>query len=178
MSRKELCHLSDEVLFQHYKDTRNPSVFRLLYDRHKDSLYRYCLQMAPSSTTPLLQQLWRGLLENPPELHGRRLKNWLFIHINKRLKQEYFSNLKVAEEEVQSHNRVLFAIQKLPTQLRNVLLLHMECKLPLVTVADIERLSLHKCRSLYYQARAMLEEYIDGAERKPWQVEVIEESSR
>ncbi|WP_444915924.1 RNA polymerase sigma factor [Microbulbifer sp. TRSA007] len=175
MSLKELRQLSDEALFQYYKESRKPAVFRQLYGRHKDSLYRYCMQMAPSSTTLLLQKLWRGLLENPPELHGRLLKSWLYIQVNKLLKLEEFSSSKKSAQESPQQNRILAAIQNLPSQLRNVLLLHMECKLPLATVADIEQLSLNKCRTLYHRARTALDEAIYGSERRPWQVEVIEE---
>ncbi|AWF80501.1 hypothetical protein BTJ40_06580 [Microbulbifer sp. A4B17] len=175
MSRKELRHLSDEALFQYYKESRKPTVFRLLYSRHKDSLYRYCIQMAPSSTTLLLQKLWRGILENPPELHGRMLKSWLFIQVNKLLRHEEFNSSKTHAQEPPQQNRILAAIQKLPSQLRNVLLLHIECKLPLATVADIEQLSLNKCRTLYHRARSSLDDAIYGSERKPWQVEIIEE---
>ncbi|MCO1335587.1 hypothetical protein MO867_14705 [Microbulbifer sp. OS29] len=175
MSRKALRHLSDEALYKHYKDTRNPAVFRLLYCRHKDSLYRYSMQMAPSAAAPLLQKLWRGLLKNPPELHGRILKSWLFITINKLLKHEFSYTVKETAEGGSRQHRVLSAIQKLPPQLRNILLLHMECKLPLATVADIERLSLNTCRDMYHNARSKLNDDIYGSERKPWQVEVIEE---
>ncbi|GAB2896288.1 RNA polymerase sigma factor [Microbulbifer echini] len=175
MSRKAFQHYSDESLLEHYRETRSLAVFRPLYARHKDALYRYCVQMASTSTTQLLQTLWQNVLEDPPQLHGRLFRNWLFIQVNKALR-EYSSPIgQTSSQMMPEQNKVIAAIQKLPLLQRNVLLLHMECKLSLATVADIEKMSLKKCREYYQLARQQVETLIYGSEAKPWQVEAIKE---
>ncbi|WP_444921477.1 RNA polymerase sigma factor [Microbulbifer sp. CnH-101-G] len=173
MSRKVFQHYSDEKLLDHYRETRRLAAFEPLYNRHKDALYRYCIQMAPNSTTQLLQALWQSILENPPQLHGRLFKNWLFIQINKSLQKQTVSSPQ--PQILEGENKVIAAIQKLPKLQRNVLLLHMECKLSLAAVADIERISLKKCREYYQLARQQIETLIYGSQAQPWQVEAIKE---
>ncbi|USD22758.1 RNA polymerase sigma factor [Microbulbifer variabilis] len=173
MSRKAFQQFSDEKLLEHYREKRSLAVFEPLYNRHKDALYRYCVQMAPSSTTQLLQALWENILQNPPQLHGRLFRNWLFIQVNKALREHVDSTTQ--SEALTSESKVVAAIQKLPKLQRNVLLLHMECKLSLASVADIERISLKKCREYYQLARQQIETLIYGSQAKPWQVEAIKE---
>ncbi|WP_299948357.1 sigma factor-like helix-turn-helix DNA-binding protein [uncultured Microbulbifer sp.] len=175
MSRKAFQHLSDEALLKHYRETRKPAVFHLLYARHKDALYRYCVQLAPVSTEQLLRSLWQEILERPPQLDRQLLRNWLFIQVNKLLSKQ-----ACRSREVQTHHRtqqrtVLSTIQKLPAKQRNVLLLFVECRLSLAAIADIERISLKTCRELYHSAREAVETQIYGTRRKPWQIQAIEE---
>lgn len=175
MSRKAFRHLSDEALLKHYRETRKPAVFHLLYARHKDALYRYCVQLAPASTEQLLGDLWQDILERPPQLDRQLLRNWLFIQVNILLSKQANRSC-----EAQTYNRnhqgtVLSTIQKLPAKQRNVLLLYVECRLSLATIADIERISLKTCRELYHSAREAVETQIYGTHRKPWQVQTIEE---
>jgi len=175
LPRKAFIHLSDEALLDHYKETRKTAVFQQLYTRHKDALYRYSMQMAPTSSAQLLQKLWQKVLENPPQLHGRLFRNWLFIQINKALREHSARGENAQSQANSKQSAVLNAIQKLPSLQRNILLLHMECKLSLATVADIEQLSLKKCREYYHLAREQIEALIYGSHPKPWQVEAIEE---
>ncbi|WP_226645851.1 RNA polymerase sigma factor [Microbulbifer variabilis] len=173
MSRKAFQHYSDERLLDHYRESRRLAAFEPLYNRHKDALYRYCIQMAPTSTTQLLQTLWQRVMENPPELHGRLFRNWLFIQINKSLQEQTGNTTQ--PQILAGENKVIEAIQKLPKLQRNVLLLHIECKLSLAAVADIERISLKKCREYYQLARQQIETLIYGSQAQPWQVEAIKE---
>ncbi|GAA5444386.1 hypothetical protein Misp06_02572 [Microbulbifer sp. NBRC 101763] len=175
MSRKAFQHLTDEALLDHYKETRKTVVFHQLYTRHKDALYRYSIQMAPASSAKILQELWQKILENPPQLHGRLFRNWLFIQINKALREQQALNEHKSTAVDYRKSAVLVAIQKLPSLQRNILLLHMECKLSLATVADIEQISLKKCREYYHRAKEQIETLVYGVQPKPWQVEVIEE---
>ncbi|GAA5525637.1 hypothetical protein Maes01_02209 [Microbulbifer aestuariivivens] len=182
MNRNAFQHLSDEALLDHYHSTRNLRAFRQLYQRHKDSLYRYCAQMNFPAAGNIVEQLWRGLLERPPELCGRLLRNWLFIRASQLLTQRH-ENLQHNPETVRGdtteaelpppgrNDALLAALQQLPRIERNILLLHMECRLPLVTIADIERISLKQCRAYYQQGKDRLRTMVHGPERQPWQVD-------
>lgn len=182
MTRNAFQNLSDEALLDYYHSTRNLRAFRLLYSRHKDSLYRYCAQMNFPAAASIVEQLWQSLLERPPELCGRLLRNWLFIRASQLLSMDTSGNQEDTEpktlpsaEQIPAveSNTVLAAMQQLPRIERNILLLHMECRLPLATVADIERISLKKCRALYQQGKEQLREILHGPERQPWQVEEV-----
>ncbi|WP_237065936.1 sigma-70 family RNA polymerase sigma factor [Microbulbifer guangxiensis] len=184
MTRNAFQNLSDEALLDYYHSTRNLRAFRQLYSRHKDSLYRYCAQMHFPSAASVVEQLWDSLLERPPELCGRLLRNWLFIRASQMLgisetatdgeensapRESTYAEPAAAAES----DRLLSAVQKLPRIERNILLLHMECRLPLATVADIERISLSKCRALYQNGKERLREILHGPERQPWQVKEV-----
>ncbi|WP_346839416.1 sigma factor-like helix-turn-helix DNA-binding protein [Microbulbifer sp. SAOS-129_SWC] len=173
LSRKEIQHLSDEALLDYYHSTRNLKAFRQLYARHKDSLYRYCSQMCAASAAGVLEELWRSLLERPPQLCGRLLRSWLFIRLNKLLRNcTDTDNREPAPALVD--DTLLCGIQQLPRIQRNVLLLHLECELPLATVADIESISLAACRDHYHRGREHLDEILHGPKRQPWRIEEVE----
>lgn len=171
MSRKYFQHLSDEALLEYYHSSRNFDAFCLLYERHKDSLYRYCAQMDLSLASVLLEELWKNLLEKPPRLGGRLLKSWLFIHINKLLRVHVQQGVEDQAQRQHFHGGMLGHIQQLSRVERNILLLHMECQLPLATVADIERISLKKCRAHYQDGKRKLDEFLHGPARQPWRIE-------
>ncbi|SHG00204.1 DNA-directed RNA polymerase specialized sigma subunit, sigma24 family [Microbulbifer donghaiensis] len=175
MSWKDFQHLDDESLLEYYHATRNPNAFRQLYTRHKDSLYRYCAQMNLACAGAVLEALWNRLLESPPQLHGRRLRSWIFIRANQLLRQYAGQDPDTPDAAPVSDNKLLAAIQQLPTIERNVLLLHMECGLPLATVADIEKTSLKKCREFYNRGKERLEEILHGPQRQPWRIEEVSE---
>ncbi|MFC6635176.1 RNA polymerase sigma factor [Microbulbifer taiwanensis] len=177
MSRKDFQNLDDEALLEYYHSTRNLKAFRLLYSRHKDSLYRYCIQMAPSGACSILEELWNGLLEQPPQLGGRRLRSWLFIRINRLLRNFTGTPLEASQNPEDQGNKLLAGIQQLSRIERNILLLHLECRLPLATVADIERISLRNCREYYRNGKVRLEEFLYGSKRQPWQIQEVEEAS-
>ncbi|SEA50250.1 RNA polymerase sigma factor [Microbulbifer marinus] len=175
MSWKDFHHLDDESLLEYYHSTRSPNAFRQLYARYKDSLYRYCTQMNLTGADSVLEALWSSLLESPPQLHGRRLRSWLFIRTNSLLRNYAGQDPDSSQPAPMQDNKLLAGIQQLPRIERNILLLHMECELPLATVADIEKLSLKKCRELYHQGKERLEEIIHGSHRRPWRIEEVEE---
>jgi len=185
MYADKLFGLTDEALLDHYHKTRDFSAFKLLYQRHRTPLYRYCVQIGLSRGDTLLHALWAGILEKPPELYGRLLKNWLYIQINRIIRDGIPETLaasagtaenipeKTVTENVMAtlqDNPVLNAIQQLPRQQRNIFLLHRECQLSLATVADIERLTLRQCREALHQAIQSLEIRLCGPFNKAWQV--------
>ncbi|MEW5248709.1 RNA polymerase sigma factor [Microbulbifer sp. 2201CG32-9] len=169
MSPSKFPQLSDEDLLGHYHRTRNFKAFRQLYLRHKDALYRYCVQINSVATHPLAQRLWQDLLERPPELCGRLFRNWLYIRVNKMLGQEKVEHV----EPPAGGNRLLEAIQHLPRLEKNLFLLHNECGLSLATAADIEKISLSECTEHYRSAKAMMEEFLFGAKGRPWPVREV-----
>ncbi|WP_237060162.1 RNA polymerase sigma factor [Microbulbifer sediminum] len=173
MSSKHYQHLNDEALLEFYHSTRNLAAFRHLYTRYKDSLYRYCAQMNFTCTNRVLEELWTNLLEHPPVLQGRLLRSWLFIRINKLLRRHLEEPAEAGTgrpEHQQQGEPLLEAIQQLPRSQRNILLLHMECRLPLATIADIEGISLKRCRDQYHQGKEQLREILHGPRRQPWRI--------
>lgn len=177
MSRKNFQHLNDEALLDYYHSTRNLKAFRLLYTRHKDSLYRYCAQMNFAGTASALEELWNNLLEHPPQLRGRLLRSWLFIRVNKLLRNCAGQYPDTPQQVPDPGNKLLAGIQQLSRVERNILLLHMECQLPLATVADIEKISLKKCREHYRRGKERLEEILQGPQRQPWRIKGLGEVS-
>ncbi len=175
MSRKDFQHLSDEALLDYYHSTRNLNAFRQLYARHKDCLYRYCAQMNFAGTNGVLEELWNSLLEHPPQLYGRLLRSWLFIRVNKLLRNCAGQDPDTPQRAPDPDDRLLAGIQQLPRIERNILLLYLECQLPLATVADIEKISLKRCREHYRSGKERLEEFLYGSQRQPWRIEEVEE---
>ncbi|MGL6160659.1 hypothetical protein [Microbulbifer sp.] len=165
--------LSDEALLDYYHSTRNIRAFRLLYARHKDSLYRYCSQMNLAAAGNVLEELWRSILERPPQLYGRLLRSWLFIHVNKLLRNVTDQSRDTVAEAPLPGSKLLSTLQNLPRIERNILLLHIECRLPLATIADIERISLKKCREHYRNAGERLETLLNGPRRQPWRTREV-----
>ncbi|WP_193165876.1 RNA polymerase sigma factor [Microbulbifer hainanensis] len=174
MSWKDFQHLSDEALLDYYHSTRNIKAFRQLYARHKDCLYRYCTQMNFAGAASVLEELWRGLLERPPQLCGRLLRSWLFIRVNKLLRNYAGADPDAKQNSLLPDSQLLQGIQQLSRTERNILLLHLECELPLATVADIEKISLKSCREHYRSGKDKLDEFLHGSKRKPWRIEEVE----
>lgn len=173
MFRKDFQHLDDEALLEYYHATRNLAAFRQLYARYKDTLYRYCTQMNFSGAGAVLEELWRNLLERPPELCGRLLRTWLFIRADRLLRNYAGSDPEIQPGDPTPDNPLLNGLQQLPRIERNILLLHLECQMPLATVADIERLSLKRCREHYQRGRERLDEILHGPKRQPWRIEEV-----
>lgn len=173
MFHKDFQHLDDEALLEYYHATRNLEAFRQLYVRYKDCLYRYCTQMNFAGTGAILEELWCDLLERPPELRGRLLRTWLFIRTDRLLRNYAGSDPDTPRETPTPDNPLLRGLQQLPRIERNILLLHLECQLPLATVADIEKLSLKTCREHFQRGRERLEEILHGPKRQPWRIEEV-----
>lgn len=173
MFADKLCSLSDEDLVNQYCNTRSQKVFREIYRRYKDPLFRYCAQMAPRHCAQLMEYFWSAFLQAPPRLYDRRLKSWLYIHMN-RLLLTPDAPLPATETENESlcsaleNSDVLRAVQQLPRRERNIFLLFTECGLSLTTVADIEKLSLALCRNILQQSRRAVQHAVHGSARKPW----------
>lgn len=181
MFADKLYTLSDEALLTHYHQTRELKAFKLIYLRHKDCLYRYCVQMSRRHCSKILQSLWSSLLEQPPKLGGRLLRSWLFIQANRLMQGGDFN--APAPEDLQPEDgssdtfatsnpkqaQFLQAIQQLPRLQRNVFLLHAECGLSLASIADIERLSLKQCTEHFRESKNSLEVLIYGHPRRRWQ---------
>ncbi|MCQ3827821.1 sigma-70 family RNA polymerase sigma factor [Microbulbifer elongatus] len=173
MFAEKLCSLSDEDLLQQYRSTRNPKAFREIYQRYRDPLFRYCAQMNLERCNLLMEEFWLTLLQEPPSLHGQRLKNWLYTRLHKVL-NTVDPNVKAdgaTESPLQSaveSSDVLSAVQQLPRRQRNIFLLFNECKLSLATIADIERISLSVCRQELAHGRQSVAFNLHGSVRKPW----------
>lgn len=169
MFRDKFQHLNDEALLAYYHASRNLRAFRLLYQRHKDALYRYCAHMNAGGAVQVLEELWQSVLERPPQLSGRLLRNWLFIHASHRL-QECADNTQEAEATAKDEPAAVSALRQLPRRERNIFLLHREFQLSLATVADIEKLSLRRCVEYYHRGREKLQEVIQGPRNRPWRI--------
>lgn len=173
MFANKLCSLSDEDLVNQYCVTRSQKVFREIYRRYRDPLFRYCAQMAPRQCVLLMEHFWNAFLQAPPDLCERRLKNWLYVRINRLLQiPDAPPQIAAADDEslcsALENSDVLRAIQQLPRRERNVFLLFTECGLSLATVADIEKLPLVLCRNLLQQSRQAVQLAVHGSARKPW----------
>ncbi|WP_295799766.1 sigma-70 family RNA polymerase sigma factor [uncultured Microbulbifer sp.] len=188
MFADKLYKLSDEALLTHYYRTREFKAFRLIYLRHKDRLFRYCAQMSRRHYSGILESLWESLLEQPPQLNGRQLRNWLFIRVNRMMQRGDFNSShngagsgpdspdpEVPEIETLFHcdpaspqGKLMQAVQQLSRQERNVFLLYVECGVSLAGVADIEQLTLKQCASIYHQSRSNLELYVNGPSQRAW----------
>ena len=180
MFADKLCNLSDEALLTHYYRTRDFKAFRLIYLRHKDCLFRYCAQMSRKHCNSILESLWANLLEQPPKLGGRLLRNWLFIQAYRLLQSGNFNStdgdgpdtealeVLLGTDSKAAPASILHAVQKLSRQERNVFLLHTECGLSLAAVADLERLTLKQCLALFHQSRSNIEYLINGRPRRAW----------
>lgn len=173
MFADKLCSLSDEDLVSKYFVTHSQRIFREIYRRYRDPLFRYCAQMAPQKCEPLMENFWRTFMHTPPRLSDRRLKNWLFIHINRLLQNaDALPETAIAESEslrsALDNSDILRAIQQLPLRERNIFLLFTECGLSLATIADIEKLPLSLCRNFLQQSRQAVTLAIHGSMRKPW----------
>ena len=121
----------------------------------------------------MLEKLWNSLLEQPPQLGGRLLHSWLFIQLNKKLRKYAQQAADIPRKTPKPDNPMLAAIQRLPRIERNILLLYLECRLPLATVADIEQVSLKKCRAFYHSGRQRLQEILGRTQRQPWRIEEV-----
>lgn len=173
MFADKLYSLSDEDLVTRYYDARNHKVFQEIYQRYKDELFRYCAQIAPERCIPLTESLWGAFLDAPPKLHQHRLKNWLYIQLNKLLRKPGPTERDAPNDdngltEALQNSVVLRAIQQLPHRQRNIFLLFTECGLSLATAADIEQVPLSACRNLLQQSRDQIELVVHGSARKPW----------
>ncbi len=181
MFADKLCILSDEELVSRYCDTRDHKAFQEIYLRYKDELFRYCAQMVPHRCTQLMEAFWSVFLDTPPELQRRRLKNWLYIRLNRLLctpDKDTPDTDNRSDDSARAHgdalhsalkgSDVLRAIQQLPRMQRNVFLLFTECGLSLATVADIEGTTLAHCRAILEESRNSIEHALYGSARKPW----------
>lgn len=179
------CSLSDEDLLVQYHDLRGQKVFREIYRRYKDPLFRYCAQMAPESCVEILETLWSDFLQSPPRLFDRTLKNWLYIQLNKMMQIQAVEEAKhtaveggtedlaksVSDGALRTafeESEVLRTIQQLSHRQRNVLLLFSECQLSLATVADIEKITLAQCRQALGEGKQAMDIALHGAPHKPW----------
>ncbi len=178
MFAEKLYSLSDEDLLQQYCSTRNPKAFREIYQRYKDPLFRYCAQMNLERCVSLMEEFWLNLLQEPPTLHGQRLKNWLYTRLNKALNStrsgqtEQQSTTGSTLQSTFEASDVLSAVQQLPHRQRNIFLLFNECNLSLATIADIERISLATCRQELADGRQSVTFNLHGSSRKPWKSSV------
>lgn len=181
MFAEKLCILSDEELVSRYCDTRDHRAFQEIYLRYKDELFRYCAQMLPHRCTQLMEAFWSAFLETPPQLQRTRLKNWLYIRLNRLLCAPVTyppdtgnpADTSACAQSDALHSAligsdVLRAIQQLPMAQRNIFLLFTECGLSLATVADIERIPLARCRATLEESRNSIEHALFGSTRKPW----------
>jgi DNA-directed RNA polymerase specialized sigma24 family protein len=166
-------HLSDEALLAYYHTSRNIRAFSLLYQRHKDSIFRYCSQMNSANASRIVEELWKNILERPPNLYDRLLRSWLFINANNLLNSNCDETIEQnTSEKKPSKANTITALQQLSRIERNIFLLHIECNLPLATVADIEKIPLRICRAHYRTCKERLESILHGSERKAWIPEV------
>lgn len=148
---------TDAALMFRYRDG-DTQAFELLYRRHNDALYRYLLRLSLNRATAedLYQEVWSRIIKSRDRYRPTakfttylyRIAHNCFIDFVRRNKR-YASDLQVDEHELvdtgaspedqaerqRFRQRLYAALEQLPTEQRDVFLLHEEAGLNLDEIA-------------------------------------------
>jgi len=155
--------LSDEALMLKYRDG-DADAFDLLYARHKDALFRYCLRhcRARSSAEETFQDVWMRIIGARRRYQARaKFTTWMYRIAHNRIIDGYRSDhshrlesldddapgaaptANAADEperrasSAEQALRLQSLLAELPAEQRDVFLLHEEAGLTLEAIAEV-----------------------------------------
>lgn len=146
---------TDEQLMKSYAGG-NTKAFELLYERHRGPLYRYILRLAgnPATANDLYQGCWEKIIKARERYSASApFKAWMFriahnhmmdhfrrLRPESELPGEMISDLNQPDEQLDDDARredLQAAIDSLPTEQKDALLLKLETGLDLKTIAEV-----------------------------------------
>jgi RNA polymerase sigma-70 factor (ECF subfamily) len=170
---------SDEQLMLAFSQSDFSPAFEELYARHKDAIYRYYLRNISNEaiSQELYQDLWLKVIKNKHKYQVKaKFTTWLYTLAHNRLvdwyrrntleKKAFVDNIKDIDEETQELGQIDWnpedelqskrlakqlkqAIAELPTDQREVFILHQESALTLPQIAEMLQTGLEKIKSRY-----------------------------
>lgn len=182
-----MLEIADEALMQAYVDG-DPAAFERLYARHRGPLYRFILRQVgdPAAANDLYQGCWEKVVRARASYTARApFKAWLFRiarnhvvdHFRRSrptgtLMEEVIETDNPGPEQVligeQAASRLLAAVNALPAEQREVLLLRLEAGLDIATIAGITDTAHETAKSRLRYAIAKLKQSLgpeqDGAQ--------------
>jgi len=170
--------LGDSALMLRYRDG-DVAAFRVLYERHNDSLYRYLLRLCKHRDTAedLYQEVWSKIIKSRQRYRPtakfttflyRVAHNCFIDHIrrNKRHNNEVSidpddsasttGEPEQVTEQLIAQQRLNRALARLPQEQRNVVLLFLEAGLSLDEIASVTGVKRETAKSRLRYATAKL----------------------
>ncbi len=166
---------SDEQLMKTYADG-SMDAFEVLYQRHRGPLYRYILRLVenPATANDLYQGSWEKIIKARSRYRSSvPFRAWMFRIAHNHVMDHFRREKAVADtplEEIadpqagppeqvsreKQQQRLVAAIQSLPTEQKDTLMLKLEAGLGLQTIADITGVSQETAKSrLRYAVRKL-----------------------
>lgn len=152
--------------------------FELLYRRHKDALYRYFLRHVDAAdAAELFQDVWKHLIGSRRRYRpSAAFSAWLFTMAHHRL-MDHFRRTRPTEalpeslaqqgdgpervaQQQQTVARVLSALNALPLEQREVIVLREERELTLEQIAEVQGVGRETVKSRLRYALAKLREVL------------------
>lgn len=180
--------IADEALMQAYAGG-DPAAFECLYARHRGPLYRFILRQVrdPATANDLYQGCWEKVIRARASYTDRApFKAWLY-RIARNHVVDYFRRSRPAAELTEeaigtdsagpeqvligeeAASRLLSAVNALPAEQREVILLKLEAGLDVATIAEITATGRETAKSRLRYAIAKLKKSLepgkDGAAR-------------
>lgn len=172
---------SDEVLIQQFKDGRKEA-FDALYHRHLRGVYKRVRYVVPESDIEdVIQEIFIAALKSLPSFRGdSQFGTWLRTLTNHKVAEFYRKRNRKQEPQVASltedyartdgnpprmmEERVLIqrALQKLPENYREVILLRFAEELQFNEIAAAMNQNLEATKSLFRRAISALRKHLDG----------------
>lgn len=166
---------SDEALMKAYAGG-DMKAFEVLYNRHRGPLYRYILRQVgePATANDLYQQSWEKVIRSRHRFRDSSpLQAWMYRiarnnvidhfrrqkPLDKRLPDEIEAPGPGPEEQTDNEHRrqdLERALQDLPAEQKEVLLLKLESGLNLKTIADVVGINQETAKSRLRYAVARL----------------------
>lgn len=179
----------DSALMLRYRDG-DVAAFRVLYERHNDSLYRYLLRLCKHRDTAedLYQEVWSKIIKSRQRYRPtakfttflyRVAHNCFIDHIrrNKRHTNEVSidpdestspcKDPEQATEQLIARERLDRALDELPYEQRNVVLLFLEAGLSLDRIAGITGVNRETAKSRLRYATTKLKAALADPETEP-----------
>lgn len=147
----------------------------MLYTRHKDPLYRYCLRSCGSSdiAEEIFQDVWAKVIKSDYKIQSNAsFKTYLYTIARNRLIDHHRGNqfrlIELDEEKLyqepdehsETFQEVLAAINHLPNEQKEVLILRFEQALDFEDIASICQCKIETARSRYRYGIAKLNELL------------------
>jgi len=170
--------LEDSALMLRYRDG-DVGAFQALYQRHNNSLYRYLLRLCkhPDTAEDLYQEVWSKIIKSRQQYRPtakfstflyRVAHNCFIDHIrrNKRHMNEIAidpdesasatESPEHATDQLLARKRLDFALAKLPSEQRDVVLLFLEAGMNLENIARVTGVNRETAKSRLRYATAKL----------------------
>jgi len=174
---------SDEQLMKHYADG-SMEAFEALYQRHRGPLYRYILRLVsdPANANDLYQGCWEKIIKARSRYKDSvPFKAWMFRiahnHVMDHFRRErpmadtqaedMADNRAGPEEQFSAEDRkqnLVAAINKLPAEQKDTLLLKLEAGLDLHTIAEVTGVNQQTAKSRLRYAVRKLKQQMEASE--------------